>query len=40
MSNDQLYMNVEEQRIALKEAGFARVVPVLLKRGLMLYAAS
>ncbi len=40
MKNDQLYMTIEEQRIALQEAGFARVEPLLLKRGLMLYAAS
>ena len=40
MSNDQLYMSIEEQRVALAEAGFTRVEPVLLKRGLMLYAAS
>lgn len=33
-------MTIEEQRIALQEAGFARVEPLLLKRGLMLYAAS
>lgn len=40
MKNDQLYMSIEEQRVALAEAGFARVEPLLLKRGLMLYAAS
>lgn len=40
MANDQLYMSVEEQRVALKDAGFARVEPVLLKQGLVLYAAS
>ena len=39
MSNDQLYMSIEEQRVALLDAGFARVEPVLLKRGLMLYLA-
>ncbi len=39
MSNDQLYMSIEEQRVALQDAGFARVEPVLLKRGLMLYLA-
>ncbi len=39
MQNDQLYMTVEEQRLALREAGFARVAPVLLKGGLILYAA-
>lgn len=39
MSNDQLYMTVEEQRDALQDAGFDRVEPILLKRGLMLYAA-
>lgn len=40
MKNDQLYMSIEEQRVALKEAGFGCVVPVLLKGGLMLYCAS
>lgn len=40
MRNDQLYMSVEEQRIALKNAGFDKVEPVLLKGGLMLYCAS
>ena len=40
MKNDQLYMTIEEQRVALQDAGFARVEPLLLKRGLMLYAAS
>lgn len=39
MSDDQLYMSVEEQRLALREAGFARVAPVLLKGGLVLHAA-
>jgi SAM-dependent methyltransferase len=38
MQNDQLYMGVEEQRLTLLEAGFARVAPVLLKGGLILYA--
>lgn len=40
MKNDQLYMSIDEQRAALVDAGFARVEPVLLKRGLMLYAAA
>lgn len=40
MKNEQLYMSVEEQRIALKDAGFDCVIPVLLKGGLMLYCAS
>ncbi len=40
MKNDQLYMTIDEQREALQRAGFARVEPVLLKRGLMLYLAS
>ncbi|ALV06440.1 class I SAM-dependent methyltransferase [Roseateles depolymerans] len=39
MKNDQLYMSIDEQREALQRAGFARVEPVLLKRGLMLYLA-
>lgn len=40
MQNDQLYMTIEEQRLALADAGFQRVVPLLLKGGLMLYVAS
>lgn len=40
MKNDQLYMSIDEQREALQRAGFARVEPVLLKRGLMLYLAT
>lgn len=40
MKNDQLYMTVDEQRDALQRAGFVRVEPVLLKRGLMMYLAS
>lgn len=40
MKNDQLYMSIDEQRDALQRAGFVRVEPVLLKRGLMLYLAS
>ncbi|MDH0864456.1 class I SAM-dependent methyltransferase [Mitsuaria sp. GD03876] len=40
MKNDQLYMSIEEQRLALAEAGFTRVEPLLLKRGLLLYVAS
>lgn len=39
MQNDRLYMSVEEQRMALEEAGFRRVEPLLLKGGLMLYCA-
>ena len=40
MKNDQLYMTIDEQRDALQRAGFVRVEPVLLKRGLMMYLAS
>lgn len=40
MKNDQLYMSIEEQRMALEDAGFSRVTPVLLKGGLMLYCAT
>lgn len=40
MKDDQLYMSIDEQRAALEEAGFTRVKPLMLKRGLMLFAAS
>lgn len=40
MKNDQLYMSIDEQRVALKDAGFDCVVPVLLKGGMLLYCAS
>ncbi|MEJ6004641.1 class I SAM-dependent methyltransferase [Paucibacter sp. AS339] len=39
MSNDQLYMTVEEQVAALREAGFGIVEPVLIKGGLALHRA-
>lgn len=40
MSNDQLYMTVDEQRQALLDAGFARVEPLLYRGGLLLQRAS
>ena len=40
MSNDRLYMTVEEQRDALLSVGFARVDQVLIKGGLVLDRAS
>ncbi|HEX7649219.1 MAG TPA: class I SAM-dependent methyltransferase [Noviherbaspirillum sp.] len=40
MSNDQLYMSVEEQRQALMDAGFTKVEQVLLKGGLVLHRAT
>lgn len=39
MSNDRLYMSVEEQRVALRAAGFMHVEPVLEKGGLVLHHA-
>ena len=39
LSNDQLYMTVDEQRDALLRAGFARVDTVLVKGGLALHRA-
>ena len=39
LSNDQLYMTVDEQREALRHAGFAQVQPVLVKGGLALHRA-
>ena len=39
LSNDQLYMTVEQQREALLRAGFASVEPVLVKSGLALHRA-
>jgi len=39
MSNDTLYMTVEEQRAALLAAGFTQVEQVLLKGGLVLHQA-
>jgi SAM-dependent methyltransferase len=40
MKNEKLYMTVEEQRNALKLAGFAAVTELLKKGGLVLYSAS
>ncbi|MDK2124354.1 class I SAM-dependent methyltransferase [Parachitinimonas caeni] len=40
MSNDQLYMTVDEQKQALLAAGFCRVDQVLLKGGLVLHCAT
>ncbi|MET0351062.1 MAG: hypothetical protein ABW067_14820, partial [Rhizobacter sp.] len=40
MTNDQLYMTVEEQRAALAGAGFGQVEALLLKGGLVLHSAS
>ncbi|MCV2358228.1 class I SAM-dependent methyltransferase [Paucibacter sp. TC2R-5] len=40
MSNDQLYMTIDEQAAALAEAGFAAVELLLCKGGLALYRAS
>jgi hypothetical protein len=37
MSNDQLYMTVDEQRLALLNAGFADVTQGLLKSGIVLH---
>ena len=39
LSNDQLYMTVDEQRDALRRAGFADVEAVLVKGGLALHRA-
>lgn len=40
MSNDQLYMSVEEQVDALRSAGFTQVNQVLLTGGMVLHCAS
>jgi SAM-dependent methyltransferase len=40
MQNDRLYMSVEEQRQALSEAGFTRIVELLRKGGMVLHRAS
>ena len=40
MSNEQLYMSVEEQQSALRGAGFANVSLLLLKGGLALHRAT
>ena len=40
MSNEQLYMSVEEQQSALRGAGFANVSLLLLKSGLALHRAT
>ncbi len=39
MSNDELYMTVEEQKAALLSAGFSEVEQLLLKGGLVLHRA-
>ena len=39
LSNDQLYMTVDQQREALRRAGFAQVEAVLVKGGLALHRA-
>ena len=39
LSNDQLYMTVEQQRETLLRAGFSNVEPVLVKGGLALHRA-
>lgn len=39
MSNEQLYMSVDEQKSVLSDAGFARVTQLLLKGGLVLHYA-
>jgi hypothetical protein len=40
MSNDQLYMSVQEQREALRLGGFGEVKEVLLKGGIVLHHAT
>jgi predicted methyltransferase len=40
MSNDQLYMTVEEQKAAIESAGYQAVRQVLLKSGLVLHHAN
>jgi ubiquinone/menaquinone biosynthesis C-methylase UbiE len=40
MSNDQLYMTVEEQKAAIESAGYQAVRQVLLKGGLVLHHAN
>lgn len=40
MSNAQLYMTIEEQKLALLEVGFTHVEQLLLKGGLVLHRAS
>ncbi len=40
MSNDQLYMTVDEQKAAIESAGYQSVRQVLLKGGLVLHHAS
>lgn len=39
MKNDQLFMTVDEQRIALASAGFKSVRQILCKGGLVLHHA-
>jgi cyclopropane fatty-acyl-phospholipid synthase-like methyltransferase len=40
MSNDQLYMSVDEQQSVLMNAGFVQVTQLMLKGGLVLHGAS
>jgi SAM-dependent methyltransferase len=40
MRNDQLYMTIQEQKIALLEAGFSQVDQLLAKGGLVLHRAT
>jgi SAM-dependent methyltransferase len=40
MSNDQLYMSIEEQRFAIEHAGFRNVSEVLVKGSLVLHHAT
>jgi SAM-dependent methyltransferase len=40
LANDQLYMTIDEQRIALLDAGFTRVEQLLLKGSMVLHRAS
>jgi predicted methyltransferase len=39
MNNDQLFMSVDEQRLAIESAGYASVRQVLLKGGMVLHHA-
>jgi predicted methyltransferase len=40
MTNDELYMTVAEQRIAIESAGYWSVGPVLVKGGMVLHRAT
>lgn len=39
MTNDQLYMTIEEQKVALDAAGFSEVQQILTKGGMVLHQA-